>query len=82
MARYDRAVGQIEEAGDDCAALFSHGSAMQVWCTTRILGFKHAIGNQLFLRNTGYVVADGSLADGYELVKVDGIRTDDAELGW
>lgn len=71
MARYDEAVERIASSGHAVAAAFSHGAALRVWAGGRIDGFAQLMGDG-HLDNTGIVVAEGSPAQGWTLVSVDG----------
>jgi probable phosphoglycerate mutase len=51
----------------------SHGAALRVWSMVRVKGFTEALG-KAHLDNTGVIVVDGSIADGWELVELVGAR--------
>ncbi|MDR1833160.1 MAG: histidine phosphatase family protein [Propionibacteriaceae bacterium] len=70
--RYDQAIAQIEADGNECALAVSHGAALLVWCSARVAGFAE-VASTLQFGNTGFVVADGSLAHGYQLTSTDGL---------
>jgi broad specificity phosphatase PhoE len=72
FARYDAAIAQIAGAGHQVAALVSHGAALRVWSAARVDGFAVALG-AAHLDNTGVLIVDGSPADGWQLLSLDGV---------
>jgi probable phosphoglycerate mutase len=71
--RFDKAILQVAEAGNDVATVFSHGAALRIWSAVRISGFLDTVGDGV-LENTGMIVADGDPATGWKLDKVEGYR--------
>ncbi len=71
--RFDAAVEQVAESGLEVVMVVSHGAALRVWSMARVRGFTEALG-RAHLENAGVIVADGSVADGWELVELAGIR--------
>lgn len=72
FARFDAAIHQIAAAGNEVAAVFSHGAALRVWCAARVSGFAEALGNG-HLANTGVIIAEGNPETGWSLVEIDGV---------
>lgn len=72
FGRYDDAVAQIVASGHEVAALVSHGAALRVWAAARVDGFAVEVG-AAHLDNTGVLVVEGSPADGWQLLSLDGI---------
>ncbi|HAM45377.1 MAG TPA: histidine phosphatase family protein, partial [Propionibacteriaceae bacterium] len=50
----------------------SHGAALRVWAAARIRGFAEEIGHG-HLDNTGVIIADGDLDQGWSLVELHGL---------
>ncbi|MBA3020616.1 histidine phosphatase family protein [Propionicimonas sp.] len=71
MERYDQAIAEIATGGHATALAVSHGAALRVWAAARVPGFLDAIGTAHFA-NTGWVIAEGSTEDGWELVEAVG----------
>lgn len=65
VARYTRAIAQIEAAGHQRAALVSHGAALRVWALTCVPTIDQSIA--LPLQNTHWIVMNGSLSDGWTI---------------
>lgn len=64
LARYDGAIADIEATGAQRVAVISHGAAIRVWGITQTRG---AVDPHLMapLRNTEWIVFEGSTADGW-----------------
>jgi probable phosphoglycerate mutase len=73
LARFDAAIEHIASAGHEVAMVVSHGAALRVWSIVRVRGFAEALG-KAHLDNTGVIVVDGSLAEGWELAELVGVR--------
>jgi probable phosphoglycerate mutase len=73
FVRFDTAIERVASSGHEVAMVVSHGAALRVWCMARVKGFPEALG-RAHLDNTGVIVADGSLADGWELAELVGVR--------
>lgn len=71
MARYDAAIDQVAESGAAVAMVVSHGAALRSWAAARVAGFDGALAGG-HLDNTSVIVADGSPAEGWELVELNG----------
>jgi probable phosphoglycerate mutase len=76
FARFDAAIGEIADAGDEVAMVVSHGAALRVWSMGRVAGFVEAVG-RAHLDNTGVIIVDGSPRDGWDLAELVGIRSFD-----
>lgn len=73
LARFDAAIDEVVASGVESAVVVSHGAALRTWAWTRVKGFVEALGDG-HLDNTGIVVAEGSVAEGWQLVQLDGIK--------
>lgn len=65
LSRYDEAIASTCAAGVDAALVVSHGAAIRTWVTHRA-GGDHAPVHE-GLHNTGCIILDGSLADGWTI---------------
>lgn len=64
MTRFTNAVAAMEQAGDEHVALVSHGAALRVWAIAQDpIGFHLAPP----LRNTEWIVMNGSTATGWKI---------------
>lgn len=65
LTRFSNAVAAMEQAGDERVALVSHGAALRVWAIWQDpeIGFENAVP----LRNTQWIVLNGSAADGWKI---------------
>ena len=65
MTRFTNAVAAMEQAGDEVVALVSHGAALRVWAFSQdpSIGFENAHP----LRNTQWIVLNGSTTDGWRI---------------
>ena len=73
FTRYDASIRTISEAGHETVMAVSHGAAIRVWASARVAGFTEAIGEGHF-DNTGFLVLEGSLEDGWSLTAIEGVR--------
>ena len=73
MARFDAAIEEVVATGVESAMVVSHGAALRTWAWTRIAGFIDAVGDA-HLENTGVIVAEGSPAEGWRLIELDGTK--------
>jgi broad specificity phosphatase PhoE len=71
MQRYDEAIAEIAAGGHNTALAVSHGAALRVWAAVRVPGFLETIGTAHF-DNTGWIIAEGSPDDGWQLVEAVG----------
>lgn len=71
MQRYDQAIAEIAAGGHNTALAVSHGAALRVWAAARVPGFLDTIGTAHF-DNTGWIIAEGSPDDGWQLVEAVG----------
>lgn len=55
----------MEQAGDEHAALVSHGAALRVWALTQDPTISHEIA--MPLENTKWIVLNGSTEDGWRI---------------
>lgn len=65
MTRFDAAIAQIEADGHERVAVVSHGAALRVWALAKDPGF--AGEHTAPLRNTQWIVLNGSSAEGWSI---------------
>ncbi|SFN39577.1 histidine phosphatase family protein [Mycetocola miduiensis] len=72
FGRFDNAIEAIEREHDGTVAVVSHGAAIRTWTAGRTgnVDVQHAAANAL--ANTGIVIANGSMADGWVVEEWDG----------
>lgn len=65
LTRYTKAIGHIEAAGHERAAVVSHGAAIRVWSITQdpSIGMRNATE----LKNTEWIVLNGGVAAGWRI---------------
>lgn len=65
LTRYTTAIGHIEAAGHERAAVVSHGAAIRVWSITQdpSIGMRNATE----LKNTEWIVLNGGVAAGWRI---------------
>lgn len=73
LARYDPAIEQVFASGVQSAMVVSHGAALRSWASARVDGFEAALAGR-HLDNTGVIIAEGSPAEGWHLVELDGAK--------
>ncbi|MBP2455380.1 broad specificity phosphatase PhoE [Mycolicibacterium lutetiense] len=71
-ARFDQAVQQIYDSGDDNPVAYSHGAAIMLWVQMNVDNPNPQLLMQHPLDNTGYVVVEGNPTDGWTLTDWDG----------
>ncbi|WP_166907177.1 histidine phosphatase family protein [Mycobacterium sp. DL440] len=71
-ARFDEAVQQIYDSGDDDPVAYSHGAAIMLWVQMNVRNPNPQLLMQHPLDNTGYVVIKGNPTDGWTLTDWDG----------
>lgn len=71
LARYDAAIDEVVASGVATAMVVSHGAALRSWLAVRVEGFREALDGA-HLDNTGVVIAEGSPAEGWRLIELDG----------
>ncbi|MUL83114.1 MULTISPECIES: histidine phosphatase family protein [unclassified Mycolicibacterium] len=71
-ARFDGAVQQIYDSGDDNPVAYSHGAAIMLWVQMNIGNPNPQLLMKHPLANTGYVVVKGNPTDGWILTDWDG----------
>lgn len=76
--RFDAAITTIAATDAQHVVAVSHGAALRVWSAARIRGFTEEIGHA-HLDNTGVIVAEGSLEQGWTLVELQGLLHFDLE---
>ncbi|MFT4124440.1 MAG: histidine phosphatase family protein [Microbacteriaceae bacterium] len=64
FARFDADVAAIEAEGARTAVVVGHGAAIRVWAVVRARDLEPGFLYSHELRNTGFVVLDGSMLDG------------------
>ncbi len=74
-ARFDEAVQQIYDSGDDNPVAYSHGAAIMLWVQMNVGNPNPQLLMQHPLDNTGYVVIKGNPTDGWTLTDWDGAGT-------
>lgn len=71
-SRFDGAVQQIYDSGDDNPVAYSHGAAIMLWVQMNVRNPNPQLLMQHPLDNTGYVVIKGNPTDGWTLTDWDG----------
>lgn len=74
-ARFDGAVQQIYDTGDDNPVAYSHGAAIMLWVQMNVVNPDPQLLMEHPLDNTGYVVVKGNPTDGWTLTDWDGAGT-------
>lgn len=74
-ARFDGAVQQIYDSGDDNPVAYSHGAAIMLWVQMNVANPDPQLLMNHPLNNTGYVVIKGNPTDGWTLTDWDGAGT-------
>ena len=72
LARFDKAVREIVDAGHDAALVVSHGAALRTWVSTRMTPHPDAPPSTQPLHNTALIVLDGDVDSGWEMVSWQG----------
>jgi probable phosphoglycerate mutase len=67
IARFDAALATVEAASPDLALVVSHGSALLIWCHTRVAGFAE-LSPAPWFGHIGHIEVEGTLASGLRLV--------------
>lgn len=67
--RWDAGVRAIEQTGVDCAVVVSHGAALRVWVPYAAANLDTGAAAAWPLHNTGIIVLDGSVAQGWHVVE-------------
>ena len=73
IERFDAAIDEVAATGVASAMVVSHGAALRTWAYTRVEGFVEAVG-EAHLENTGIIITEGSPADGWRLIALDGTK--------
>lgn len=68
LRRYDEAVAKIAARGWDSAVVVSHGAAIRVWASARVVGVDVDHVERTMLANTGLVEIEGDPVSGWRLV--------------
>ena len=71
-ARFDEAVQQIYDSGDDNPVAYSHGAAIMLWVEMNVRNPDLGLLRSHQLDNTAHVVIKGNPTDGWTLVDWDG----------
>lgn len=75
--RFDSAIADILSPGHDTALLVSHGAALRMWVGGRVRDIDRQTVARRPLGNTGFVVLEGDLRDGWHFVDWDsGVEVD------
>lgn len=72
-SRFDQAVQQIYDTGDDKPVAYSHGGAIMLWVSMNVGNPDPQLLRSHPLDNTGYVVVQGNPTDGWRLIDWDGV---------
>lgn len=67
LERFGAVVAESEELGHDTIALVSHGAVIRTWAGTHTEDLGSEFFRTHFVANTGYVIVEGSTADGWRL---------------
>lgn len=67
--RWDSGVQAVEDTGVDCAVVVSHGAALRVWVPYAATNLDTGAAASWPLHNTGIIVLDGSVAEGWQVVE-------------
>ncbi|KYH43386.1 histidine phosphatase family protein [Branchiibius sp. NY16-3462-2] len=67
IARFDADVAAIEQQAPRQAAIVAHGAIIRLWSATRAVDADREFVIHHPLKNTGYVVLNGTLAQGWSL---------------
>jgi broad specificity phosphatase PhoE len=80
FGRFDNAIDAIGREHDGTVAVVSHGAAIRSWVAARTsdVNVRDAAANEL--ANTGIVIANGSMADGWIVEAWDGLPIGGAQL--
>lgn len=73
LGRFDEAIATVVASASGSALVVSHGAALRVWSYARVEGFPEAITSS-HLDNTGVIVVEGSPAEGWALIRLEGLR--------
>lgn len=65
LTRYNGAIAELEKSGHQNVALVSHGAALRVWTLTQDSSLPMDVA--MPLRNTQWIVLNGSTADGWRI---------------
>jgi broad specificity phosphatase PhoE len=67
LRRFDEVVTEAEQLGHDTVAFVSHGAVIRTWAGTHSEDLGSEFFRTHFVKNTGYVILEGSTADGWHL---------------
>ncbi|SDO51778.1 probable phosphoglycerate mutase [Nakamurella panacisegetis] len=76
LQRFDRVVHEVASSGVDGAALVAHGAINRLWASVRAVNLPDDFGAEHALRNTGVVVLEGDLVEGWTVVSWSGAELD------
>jgi broad specificity phosphatase PhoE len=80
FGRYDADIAGIEESGAETVVVVSHGAAIRVWTARHARNIDPEVTAQNDLMNTGIVILEGSMSDGWDLVSWAGTPVGGLEL--
>ena len=80
FARFDADIASIERTDAASAAVISHGAAIRVWVAGRATNVPPSFSAENELDNTGIVILDGSMDDGWTLQSWAGFPVGGIEL--
>lgn len=67
LERFNEVVAEAEQLGHDTVAFVSHGAIIRTWAGTHTEDLGSEFLRTHFVMNTGYVIVEGSTADGWRL---------------
>ena len=67
LRRFNEVVIEAEGLGHDTVALVSHGAIIRTWAGTHSEDLGTEFFRNHFVKNTGYIILEGSTADGWHL---------------
>jgi broad specificity phosphatase PhoE len=67
LARFGEVVDEAEQLGHETVAFVSHGAVIRTWAGTHTDDLDSEFFRTHFVTNTGYVIVEGSTAEGWHL---------------
>jgi broad specificity phosphatase PhoE len=80
LGRFDDVVAEAASGGHDAVVLVSHGAAIRMWTAARAKNIDVEFASSHPLSNTGIVVLEGDLQDGWNAVSWTGMAIGGPEL--
>lgn len=72
LERFHEVVAEAEESGHDTVAFVSHGAVIRTWAGSHTEDLGTVFFRTHFVANTGYIIVEGSMADGWRLASWQG----------